>query len=52
MKKILVTLLLTTFVVGNVVSTLCFRACKKRIEITDFRHPKIVDSDWEYIIQL
>lgn len=50
MKKIILAILATMTITGNVVATLCFRACKKRVDITDFWHWKIVDSDWEHII--
>lgn len=52
MKKYLVTILATAFVVGNVVATMCFKACGKRVDITDMKHWKVVDDDWNRIIDL
>lgn len=52
MKKIISAILITMVITGTVISTICFRACKKRIDITDFRHWKIVDDDWKYIIEI
>ena len=52
MKKYLVTILATAFVVGNVVATICFKACGKRVNITDPKHWKVVDDDWKHIISL
>ena len=52
MKQIILTILSITFVVGNIVATICFRACRKRVDITDFKHWKVVDDDWEHIIEL
>ena len=40
------------FVVVNVTATICFYVCKKRVNITDPFHWKIVDDDWEHIIDL
>ena len=55
MKKHLLTILATIFttaiVVGGVVSTICFKVCRKRIDATDKKHWKIVDSDWEHLIK-
>lgn len=48
MKKIIFAILTT----GLVVSTICFRACKKRVDITNIFKPKVVDDDWEHIIEL
>ena len=52
MKKHLVTIVVTTFVVSNIVATLCFRACGKRIDVTDRKNWKIVDDEWRHIIDL
>lgn len=52
MRKTILTILITMFVTGNVIATICFRACKKRVDITDFWHWKIDDDDWEDLIKL
>ena len=52
MKKYLITILATAFVVGNIIATICFKACGKRIDITDLKNWKVVDDDWDHIIGL
>ena len=37
MKKYLITILAIAFVVGNIIATICFKACGKRIDITDLK---------------
>lgn len=52
MKKYLITILVTVFVVGNIIATICFKSCGKRVDITDYKNWKVVDDDWEHIIEI
>lgn len=50
MKKIKLFAIL--FVVVNVTATICFYVCRKRVKFTNPFHWKVVDDDWEHIIDL
>ena len=50
--KLFTILSIILLVVIEVTSTICFYVCKKRILVTDWKDWKIVDDDWEHIIDL
>ena len=54
--KQLIIILLTIITTAMTIATICFRACKKRIDITsgfwNFKSWKVVDSEWEKLIDL